>query len=168
MAKSRAMESVVEAEHGRLLRFIQRTLRDRTEAEDVLQDVFEEYAEAYDSGIEQIGAWLTRVARNKIFDRLRRTKTRDEYAQDAANFVEADDDLADGDHLLREQLTEAIDALPPAQRDVFIKNELEGRTFEEIARETGENINTLLARKRYAVKFLREYLKETHDGNTDE
>ena len=156
---------VFEAERGRLLAFIRRTLRDRDEAEDVLQDVYEEYSEVYSEGFDQLGAWLIRVARNKIIDRFRRKKTRTEYesllrsSEASSSTSTAPDDRGE----LREALMEAIEALPPEQRDVFIWNELEGKTFEEIAQSTGVNVNTLLARKRYAVQFLREYLKEIHD-----
>jgi len=155
-----SQDQVFEAERGRLLAFIRSALRDRDEAEDVLQDVFEEYAQVYDEGIDSLGAWLIRVARNKIIDRFRRKKTRAEYESQVPRDATTE---PDDRGYLREALIEAIDELPQEQRDVFIWNEIEGKTFEEIAAATGTSINTLLARKRYAIKFLRDYLKEIHD-----
>lgn len=159
---------------SRLLGLINRTLKDRAEAEDVLQDAYEEYLASLNVGvaIESAGAWLARVAQNKVLDRFRRKKTRDDYAQTTreaagdAEWAEAGGTAPDAELerlFLRAELVDAIQALPDEQREVFIWQELEGKTFEQISRETGVNINTLLARKRYALQFLREYLKEMYD-----
>lgn len=135
----------------------------------MLQEVYEDYLEAYDLGqvIESLGAWLARVARNKIIDRFRKKGSETSYQDELVAMAEEELEQSVEDEteraILREELAEAIALLPPEQRDVFVKHELEGKTFEEIARETGININTLLARKRYAVSFLRQHLKEIYD-----
>jgi RNA polymerase sigma factor (sigma-70 family) len=163
------LTETVENQRGRLLSFIQKMIRNQSEAEDVVQDVFEEFVQKYEfeNAIENIGAWLVRVARNKVIDRFRRKKTQDEYrlfAQNENEFSTKEDpeDIATREDL-RFELAEAIENLPPDQRDVFIQNELEGRSFEEISQATGVSVNTLLSRKRYAVLALREYLKEVYD-----
>jgi RNA polymerase sigma factor (sigma-70 family) len=142
---------------------------DQAEAEDIAQDVFAEFVEAYDLGvaIETIGAWMIRVARNKVLDRFRRRKTQEEYRLQTESSTEDEEAADPGNDWLRESLRKgiiaALEELPPEQRDVFIRNELEGKSFEEIAAETGVGVNTLLARKRYAILALREHLKEIYD-----
>lgn len=148
---------------------IARRLRDDAETEDVLQEVFEDFLEAYDLGeaIESLGAWLARVARNKIIDRFRKKGSESSHQEDLLATAEEELEQTTEEEfdraILREELAEAIALLPPEQRDVFVMHELEGKTFETIASETGTNINTLLARKRYAVLFLRQHLKEIYD-----
>jgi RNA polymerase sigma factor (sigma-70 family) len=148
---------------------IKKMVRDQAEAEDVLQDVFAEYVESYDldTAIETVGAWLVRVAKNKVLDRFRRRKTQDEHRlliQETGEPEETANPESEWTReWLREQITNAIETLTPEQRDIFIQHELEGKSFEEIAIETGTNVNTLLSRKRYAVLALRQYLKETYD-----
>lgn len=159
-------------DHGtRLLLLITRRIRDEKEAEDIRQEVFAEFMEAYDVGtvIESLGAWLVRVAQNKIVDRFRRKRTEDNYIetllQDAPPAPKSGDPESEWTRSwLRAEIAEALELLSAEQREVFVKHELEGKSFEEIARETGVNVNTLLSRKRYAVLFLREYLKEVYDG----
>ena len=153
-------------ERGRLLAFIRKMTRDEVEADDVFQDVFAEFIEAYDLGvtIETVGAWLISVARNKILDRFRRRKSREQYAKErGSDEPEAADPNEWMRNWLRIEIIEAIENLPPEQKEVFVLHELEGKSFEEISRETGVNMNTLLSRKRYAVQNLREYLKEIYD-----
>lgn len=142
--------------------FIGRRIRDEVEAKDISQEVFVEFLAAYDVGvaIESLGAWLVRVAQNKIIDRFRRKKTEAEYREEA---LEIEEQIAANDFEVREAILTALSSLPQEQRDVFMKHELEGKSFEEIAKESGENINTLLSRKRYAVLTLRELLKEVYD-----
>jgi RNA polymerase sigma factor (sigma-70 family) len=152
---------------------------DPGEAEDILQDVFIELVAAYrlPEPIEHIGAWLFRVARNRIVDRFR--KKREVPLPSAAASAEddgADDWLEralpspdDGPEaayaraVLLEAISVALAELPAAQRDVFIAHELDGRSFKEMAARSGENINTLLGRKRQAVLHLRARLQPLYD-----
>ncbi len=158
-------------ERPKLLSIIQRRLRDRVESEDVAQDVFVELLQADDVGyaIERLGAWLVRVAQNKVLDRIRRRKTQETHSAEAERMEAARQDEVpqpDGEWSrarLREEIVEALSLLPPDQREVFVMHELEGKSFEEIAQATGVKLNTLLARKRSAVLSLREQLKEVYD-----
>lgn len=179
--QNRRISEVIERERRRLLQFIRKRVGDPGDAEDILQDVFYELIEAYRlmQPIEQAGAWLYRVARNRIIDRFRKQRL-DSVSADhaAASAIEGDaleDLLPSADagpeaqfarSVLIEELNAAIDELPEDQRRVFIAHELEGRSFKEIADETGLNINTLLSRKRYAILHLRRRLKEIYDGFT--
>ncbi len=153
---------------GRVFSFIKGMLRDETEAEDVLQDVYEEYLEIPElAEIENMGGWLVQVARNKILDRFRKRKIEEEYLLLTYESAEEDESSPADENLerteLREGLAEALESLPEEQRVVFVLHELEGKSFEEIAAITGEKMNTLLSRKRYAVLALREYLKEMYN-----
>jgi RNA polymerase sigma factor (sigma-70 family) len=173
----RISETVVR-EQARLRNFIRRRVPDRRDAEDILQDVFSELVEAYRlmQPIEQVGAWLFRVARNRITDLFRKRKP--EAFADQAAFAADGDALAleellpspDGGPeeayvraVLLEELEEALDELPEEQREVFIAHEIEGRSFKELAAETGLSVNTLLSRKHYAVLRLRERLRDVYD-----
>ena len=175
-------ERIAEAfasEHGRLRRFIARYVPDRHDAEDLLHQVFFEFVEATRllAPIEQAGAWLLRVARNRIVDRFRRKAVRGRTVGSEAVVDDGDEALSlaellpAGDspesalarELLVEELAAALDDLPEAQRAVFVAHELEGRSFRELAEETGEPINTLLSRKHYAVQRLRERLRALRD-----
>jgi RNA polymerase sigma factor (sigma-70 family) len=169
--RERALVAGFQRHRLRLLAMIRGKMKDQIEAEDVVQDVFTEFVEAYDLGyaIEKLSAWLARVAQNKILDRLRRSKTQSEYrisfgaAADSDQTSPARPDEEWMLQWLRRQIVTAIEMLPPQQRDVFVKHEVEGKSFAEIAAETGVSVNTLLSRKRYAVLFLREQLKEIYD-----
>ncbi|SPJ17331.1 DNA-directed RNA polymerase specialized sigma subunit, sigma24 (fragment) [Burkholderiales bacterium] len=133
--------------------------------------------------VEQVGAWLFRVARNRIIDRFRKARSTP-AAQDQTSTV-GDDEVRSLEELLPsredgpealyarrvllEELDAALEELPAAQRDVFLAHELEGRSFRELAQETGLSINTLLARKRYAVLHLRRRLRAIYrEINADE
>jgi RNA polymerase sigma factor (sigma-70 family) len=165
----------ISRERGRLGNFIRQRVADPGEAEDILQDVFFEFVEAYrlPEPIEQIGAWLYRVARNRIIDRFRKKK--EEPLPATANDDDADwlditlpspdagPEAAYARSVLLAEIERALDELPRAQRDVFIAHELEGRSFKELAAESGVAINTLLARKRYAVLHLRLLLQTIYD-----
>jgi RNA polymerase sigma factor (sigma-70 family) len=176
--QDRRISAAVEQEQSRLHNFIRRRVPDPGDAEDILQDVFYELVEAYRlmKPIEQVGAWLFRVARNRITDRFR--KKRPVLASDLAGVEEdgemisfeellpapdAGPDAAYARSLLLEELEDAIEELPDEQRDVFIAHEFEGRSFKELASESGVSVNTLLSRKRYAVLHLRERLREIYD-----
>jgi len=180
--QDREIADAVARERPRLRNFIRRRVIDQDEAEDILQDVFEELVEAWrlPDPIEQVGAWLFRVARNRIVDRFRKKK--EVPLSDAADTADAGEDegeyrldlaLPSADAgpeaayaraALLETLRAALDELPANQREVFIAHELDGRSFKEMAAATGVGVNTLLARKRYAVLHLRERLRSSYDG----
>ena len=161
-------------ESGRLQRFIRRRVADVSDAEDILQEVFFEFVEATRlmRPIDQIGAWLFRVAQNRIVDRFRR-KRRDVSTSEPVSVDEGQPLLfedvlpaRDGSpeaayarQVLLDELQVAIEELPIEQRVVFVAHELEGRSFKELAAETGISVNTLLARKHYAVRRLRRRLE---------
>jgi len=169
---------VVSRERNRLRSFIRRRVSDAGEAEDILQEVFYELIAATRllQPIEQVSAWLFRVARNRIIDRFRRKggtpatlDTGGGFEDDEAMGLEellpsedAGPDALFARRLLLEELDAALDELPAAQREVFLAHELEGRSFRELAQESGLSINTLLARKRYAVLHLRKRLQDIY------
>jgi RNA polymerase sigma factor (sigma-70 family) len=165
----------VERERGRLRSFIRLRVADEGDAEDILQDVFYELVEAYRlmKPVRQVGAWLFRVARNRITDRFRKRKLRllsEESASVAADgeMLRLEELLPSPDggpeaayarRVLLEELDDALEELPEEQRQVFIAHELDGRSFKELAQETGLGVNTLLSRKHYAVLHLRQRLE---------
>jgi RNA polymerase sigma factor (sigma-70 family) len=173
--QDRRIALTVQRERGRLLRYIRRRVADAAEAEDILQDAFSELVAAYrlTQPIEQAGAWLTRVVRNRIIDRFRRQSVRAPSSAAPERGPAAPDSVellpaADGDpHLqalraqLLEELEQALAELPPEQRAVFVAHELDGTGFKELAARTGLSINTLLSRKHYATRFLRQRLEAT-------
>ena len=172
--KDSEISDVVVRERSRLGNFIRRRIGNPEEAEDILQDVFYEFVEEYrlPESIEQASAWLFRVARNRIIDRFRKKKevpiseTGDEedYRLDLAlPSPDAGPEAEYARAVLLDALRQALDELPEAQREVFVEHELEGRSFKEIAAQSGVAINTLLARKRYAVLHLREQLQAVYD-----
>ncbi len=164
------LSDVVEREQSRLRRFIRSRVADPRDAEDILQEVFAELVEANRllMPIDHVTGWLFRVARNRITDLFRRKKPESLELED---LLPSPDDGPDGS-LMRGVLIDALDAaiaeLPREQRDVFVAHEIDGRSFREIAADTGININTLLSRKRYAVLQLRERLQSVHDELTKE
>lgn len=173
---------VVEREQARLRSFIRRRVADPGDAEDILQDVFYRLIEANRllMPIEHVTAWLFRVARNRITDFFRKKQPElfDDavalsegsellHVEDLLVSAEAGPDAVFMQHVLLDELEDAIGELPPDQRAVFVAHEIEGRSFKELAAETGENINTLLSRKRYAVRRLRERLQVIHDEFID-
>lgn len=171
--------ATVVRERTRLGNFIRRRIRDPNDAEDILQDVFHEFVQAYrlPAPIEQASAWLFHAARNRIIDRFRKKKeeplsdlfddddeTGSEYRLDLN--LPAHDAGPEAQYaraVLLQALQDALDELPPNQRDVFIAHELEGRSFKDIAAESGVTLNTLLSRKRYAVLHLRARLQAIYD-----
>ena len=174
--------ATVLRERTKLGNFIRRRVRDPIDAEDILQDVLHEFVRAYrlPEPIEQVSAWLFRVARNRIIDRFRKKKEQplSETVATGDNADAADDeyrlDLALPSHdagpeaayarsVLLAALQHALDELPENQRDIFIAHEIEGRSFKELASESGVSPNTLLARKRYAVLHLRARLQTVYD-----
>ncbi len=168
---------IVARESVRLERFIRRRVGDISDAEDILQDVLFELVEATRAmrPIEHIGAWLVRVARNRIVDRFRAQRhdrsTSEPAAQSDGELVLLEDLLPARDAgpeaayargVLLDELAAALDELPTEQRFVFVAHELEGRSFKDLAAETGLSVNTLLARKHYAVRRLRRRLQAIH------
>lgn len=173
---------VVNREESRLRRFIRRRVPDPRDAEDVLQDVFYRLVEANRllMPIDHVTAWLFQVARNRITDLFRKKQPErfgdltvadgDENAmsfEDLLPSADAGPEAAYDRRLLLEALEAAIDELPAAQREVFVAHEFEGRSFKEMAAESGVSVNTLLSRKRYAVLHLRERLQHIHDELTN-
>ncbi|WP_197273957.1 RNA polymerase sigma factor [Hymenobacter sp. DG25A] len=174
------IQEAVRAQRGRLLSFIRRRIPDEADAEDVLQDVFYELVQSYRmvKPVEQVAAWLFRVARNKIIDRYRRPKT--SSLEEAAAYHATQDpeesllladvlpaaDSSTETALAREAIMEAIldalDELPPAQRQVFVWHEFEGKTFRQMEEETGVQLKTLISRKHYAVQQLRTKLQDLY------
>ncbi len=175
--KEERIAETVRRERGRLRNFIRRRVPDAGEAEDILQDVLYEFVEAYrlPEPIEQVGAWLFRVARNRIIDRFRKKKEvaladaspgGDEenlWLEEVLPSQDAGPEAAYARKVLLEVLYAALAELPREQREVFIAHELEGRGFKELAAESGVALNTLLARKRYAVLHLRARLQTIYD-----
>ena len=181
LEQDQRISEVVKREQSRLRNFIRRRVPDPRDAEDVLQDVFYRLVEANRllMPIEHVTGWLFRVARNRITDLFRKKKP--ELFSDAAvededgELQQIEDLLPSPDagpealylrHLLLDELELALDELPEEQREVFVAHELEGRSFKELAAETGVSVNTLLSRKRYAVLHLRGRLQNIYDEFT--
>ena len=160
------ISEVVAREQSRLLRFIRRQVADPHDAEDILQDVFQRLVEANAllMPIEHVTGWLFRVARNRIIAVFRKKRPDDELGLDD---LLRSPDPGPEEEFERAARLEAIEAalaeLPEEQRRVFIAHEVEGRSFKEMAEESGVSINTLLSRKRYAVLRLRERLQDIYD-----
>jgi RNA polymerase sigma factor (sigma-70 family) len=159
---------IFRREQGRLRSFVRRRVADEGDAEDILQDVFFALVEAdwLTRPVEQAGAWLFRVARNRIIDFFRKKRParfEDEGVEDLLPSADAGPEEAYLRSLLWEELEQALAELPAGQRAVFIAHEIEGRSFKELARETGVSVNTLISRKRYAVLHLRERLKDINE-----
>ena len=179
--QDRKISAAVRREGGRLRNFIRRRVLDAAEAEDILQEVLYELVAAHRlmQPIEQAGAWLMRVARNRIIDRFRR-KGNEPFVSRSPGRLEDDDEESGAledlvpsiepgpegavvREVLLEQVEDALDHLPPEQREVFIAHELEGASFKELSARWGVGVNTLLSRKRYAVLALREQLQDAYD-----
>ena len=172
------ISEVVTREQARLRNFIRRRVPDPRDAEEILQEVFYELVEANRllMPIEHVTGWLFRVARNRITD-LFRKKRPESFSGMAIEDEDGDllrledllpspDDGPDGIYLrnlLLDELELAINELPPDQREVFVAHEIDGTSFKQMAAETGVNVNTLLARKRYVVRRLRERLQSIHE-----
>ena len=171
------LAEAMEREEPRLRSFIRKRVLDTSDAEDVLQDVFYELISAYRmmKPVEQVTAWMFRVARNRITDLFRRRKTVSlsepvnadedgtETFEDLLPSADAGPDAVFARGVLLEALEDALEELPAAQREVFLAHEVAGQSFAEMSEETGVSVNTLLARKRYAVLHLRERLKNMQE-----
>src|SRR6267154_2635562 len=172
------ISEAVSRDQSRLRSFIRRRVADPRDAEDILQDVFYELVEAYRmmKPVEQVTAWLFRVARNRITD-LFRSKKREASSEPAVKIEdgeelqwedllpspEAGPEAAYARSVLLEEVDAALDELPEEQREVFVAHEFLGYSFKDLAEQTGVSVNTLLSRKRYAVLHLRERLQTIYD-----
>ena len=184
LEQDQRISEVVQREQSRLGNFIRRRVPDPRDAEDILQDVFYELVEANHllMPIEHLTGWLFRVARNRITDLFRKKKP-ESFSNTAAAHKKTDDDeflrlddlLPSPDagpdalyarNLLLDELESAVAELSDEQREVFVAHELEGRSFKQMAADTGVSVNTLLSRKRYAVLHLRERLQSIYDEFT--
>jgi RNA polymerase sigma factor (sigma-70 family) len=181
LKQDQRISDVVTREQSRLRNFIRRRVPDPRDAEDILQDVFYELVEANRllMPIEHVTGWLFRVARNRITDLFRKKKP-ERFSDSAVTNEEGDllqlEDLLPSPDagpealyargVLLDELELAVDELPEEQREVFVAHELEGCSFKDMAVETGVSVNTLLSRKRYAVRHLRERLQSVYDDLT--
>jgi len=178
LEQDQRISEVVTREQSRLRNFIRRRVPDPRDAEDILQDVFYKLVEANRllMPIEHVTGWLFRVARNRITDLFRKkqpeTFSDSAVADEDGELVRLEDLLPSPDagpaalyarHVLLDELELAIDELTEDQREVFVAHELEGRSFKEIAADTGVSVNTLLARKHQAVLHLRQRLQSIYD-----
>jgi RNA polymerase sigma factor (sigma-70 family) len=182
LTKQLTASDVVLQEGGRLFNFIKKRVKSTLDAEDILQDVYFQLAKISNdiSSIEKMSAWLFHIARNKITDNYRKKKNvnfsemgRVSYEEESINF---EDFIADGEDLQDDLLTrdkvwdmleEGLDELPEEQSSVFRMHEFQGMSFKEISEETGEQVNTLLSRKRYATVFLRKKLSGLYNEILD-
>ncbi len=175
---NRISEAIVQ-ERSRLRNFIRRRVADTEDAEDILQDSFYELVETFRlmRPVEHIGPWLFRVARNRIIDLYRKKKPERSInelieAADGGGLVELQDLLPSPDAgpeavyargVLLDELHDALDELPEEQRIIFLAHEVEGKSFKEIAVESGVAVNTLISRKHYAVLQLRQRLQVIYE-----
>ena len=178
--QNRRIAEVIQRERRRLFHFIRTRVDDEGDAEDILQDVFFELIEAYRlmKPVEQAGAWLYRVARNRIIDRFRkrRPEAHGEVSLNAGEGTllleellpspEAGPEAIYARRVLLEEIKAALEELPEEQRDVFVAHEMDGRSFKQLAEETGLSINTLLSRKHYAILHLRRRLQAIYEEFT--
>ncbi|MEO6803494.1 MAG: sigma-70 family RNA polymerase sigma factor [Granulicella sp.] len=174
--QDRFIAEALERDEPRLRSFIRRRVLDAGEAEDILQDVFYDLIAAYRmmKPMEQVTAWLYRVARNRITDLFRKQRPvllSEPVGEEGETVTlesllpsaEAGPDAVFARNVLIDLMEEALEELPENQREVFVAHEVLGQSFKEIADETGVSVNTLLSRKRYAVLHLRERLQETYE-----
>jgi len=177
--RNKGLSEVIPRERDRLYGFIRRRVPNRRDAEDILQDVFFEFARACSlpEPIEQVGAWLIRVARNRIIDRIRKRREvplldvspigedihERYYLDEVLPSIDSGPEAAYARATLLEAISNALDELPADERDVFIAHELHGESFKDIAARSGININTLLGWKRRAVLQLRSRLQSLYD-----
>ena len=176
MAKQQRILDAVQNYGKRLFSFIRSRVKSNEDAEDILQDVWYQLSSLVDTEpIEQLGSWLYRVSRNRIVDKQRKRKPQSlddlAFENEDGELIYPEALLAEGSNpeveleraFFREEFFAALNELPQKQRDVFVWNELEDMTLQEIADKTGDNIKTIISRKRYAVAHLREWLQFIHE-----
>jgi RNA polymerase sigma factor (sigma-70 family) len=183
-AEKKHIEKLVKEEEGRLLGFIRKRVDEEEDVRDIAQDVYYQLTVGFNDirSVTSITSWLFSVARNRITDHYRKKKP--DRLSDKVVALQGGEDgplmLEDilpsltrspEDEFMGEVIWETIEAcldqLPEAQREVFVMNEFEDKSFKEISELTGEGINTLLSRKRYAVTYLREQLRELYNEITE-
>jgi RNA polymerase sigma factor (sigma-70 family) len=174
LEQNNSLSETIRRETTRLQKFIRSRVPDVGDAEDILQDVFYELVESYRlmQPIEQVGGWLFRVARNRITDLFRKKwpESLEDTLPDGEGLTleellpspAAGPEAAYARSVLLAEIEDALKELPEEQREVFVAHEIEGRSFKELAAETGVSVNTLLSRKRYAVLHLRARLQEIY------
>ncbi len=176
--QDRKIEETFQKEGNRLRNFIRTRVPNEIEAEDILQDVFFQLIETYRfmKPVEKVSSWLFTVARNKITDMFRKKKPElieskirydddDETSLSLLDLIVAPDASPEGElmqNAVMEELENALSELPEEQRYVFLEHEIEGKSFKEIAQNTGVTVNTLISRKRYAILYLRERLESIY------
>lgn len=181
--QNRQLAADIARERPRLRNFIRRRVNSEADAEDVLQDVFAELIEVSHlmQPVEYVGAWLYRVARNRITDLFRKRQTEARVTlpdlDDDTGLQLGLDELLSGDDagpesayvrsILLDELDLALSELPPEQQEVFVAHEFEGLSFKTLSAETGLSVNTLLARKHYAVRYLRQRLQAIYEEIKD-
>lgn len=180
--QNKSLDSIINQERNKLFSFIKKQVASSEDAEDILQDVFYQMTSSYREAkeIEKLSAWLFTVAKNKIIDWYRKRKTTpissasamaNNEEEEPLTLAEVLPDLSaiDGPeaalmrNMIWEELEAALELLPEAQREVFVMHEFDELSFKEIAEITGEGVNTLLSRKRYAILFIRKQLQEIYD-----
>ena len=181
LEQDQRISEVVKREQSRLRNFIRRRVPDPLDAEDILQDVFYRLVEANRllMPIEHVTGWLFRVARNRITDLFRKKEPENfseiELADEGGELLQFENLLPSSDAgpealfargVLLDEMELALDELPEEQREVFVAHEFDGRSFKELSEQTGVNVNTLLSRKRYAVRHLRARLQRVYDEFT--
>ena len=168
------VSEAIGRDRSRLAGFIRRRVPNASDAEDILQEVFSDLIEAsrLATSIEDVTAWLYRVARNRITDLFRKraregelpgTQDGDESIEDLLPSADGGPEARFARRVLVDELALALEELPAEQREVFIAHEIEGASFNELAQRTGVNVKTLLSRKHYAVLHLRKRLEAIHD-----
>ncbi len=175
--KENIITQTVKNYGGRLMSFIRPKVKNTEDAEDILQEVWVQFSNLTNlSEIANVGGWLYRVTNNKIIDRYRKKTTENledfGYEDEEGDFVIREILLKDEsespelkmfqDEVWKE-LYKALEELPEKQRLVFVENELNDKTLQQIADEQGENLKTIISRKQYAVKYLRTQLKRLYD-----
>jgi RNA polymerase sigma factor (sigma-70 family) len=181
LEQDQRISEVVKREQSRLRNFIRRRVPDPLDAEDILQDVFYRLVEANRllMPIEHVTGWLFRVARNRITDLFRKKEPENfseiELADEGGELLQFENLLPSSDAgpealfargVLLDEMELAVDELPEEQREVFVAHEFDGRSFKELSAQTGVSVNTLLSRKRYAVRHLRARLQRVYDEFT--
>lgn len=170
----RPLFEVIKDYGNSLFNFIRGKVKTAEDAEDILQEVWFQLSKM-EEPVGHLGGWLYSVAQNKIIDKYRKHKTEslDDFAyEDEEGSIDFRDILLIDDagnpetqylkKLFWDEMNIALAELPENQRTVFIQNEFDGKTFREISEETGENIKTLISRKRYAVAYLQTRLENTY------
>jgi RNA polymerase sigma factor (sigma-70 family) len=171
--RQQSIKDAVQNYGKRLFGFIRSRVQNDDDASDILQDVWYQLSAVVDTEpVEQLSSWLFRVSRNRIIDKKRKQTTQSledlAYADEDGEMIfpealfadelNADDEFDKA--FFMEMFFKALDELPEKQKEVFVLNELEELTLQQIADKTGESIKTIISRKRYAVKYLRERLQK--------